>query len=41
MINITINNKHIAAPPESTILQAARSAGIHIPVLCEFPALET
>lgn len=40
MVNITINNRHIAVPPGSTILQAARAAGIHIPVLCEFPGLE-
>ena len=39
-IQATINHKPVSAPEGSTILQAARAAGIHIPVLCEHPALE-
>ncbi len=34
MINVTINNRPIQAEPGSTILQAARRAGIHVPSLC-------
>ncbi len=34
MINIVINNTEISVPEGTTILQAARSAGIHIPTLC-------
>ena len=39
-IDITINGKNITAEPGMTILQAARANGIHIPTLCEHPALE-
>lgn len=39
-IHATINDKPVSAPEGSTILQAARAAGIYIPVLCEHPALE-
>lgn len=39
-IHSTINGKPVSAPLGSTILQAARAVGIHIPVLCEHPALE-
>lgn len=35
-----INGKEVTFEPGMTILQAARSAGIFIPVLCEHPALE-
>ena len=38
-VNITIDNKKIEAQSGQTILQAAKSAGIHIPVLCNHPAL--
>ena len=34
MANITINNKQIDAPDNSTILNVAKSINIHIPVLC-------
>ena len=34
MINLTINGKHVEAASGSTILEAARSAGIKIPTLC-------
>ena len=30
----TINGKKVCCPPESTILEAARGAGIDIPTLC-------
>ena len=34
MINVTIDNKQIQVPEGTTILKAARMAGIHIPTLC-------
>ncbi len=34
MVNLTINNTPVQAPDGSTILEAARLAGIHIPTLC-------
>ena len=34
MINVTINNNTIQVEPGSTILDAARKAGAHIPTLC-------
>ena len=34
MVNITINEQAVAVPEGSTILDAARTAGIHIPHLC-------
>ncbi len=34
MINVTINDRPVQAEPGTTILQAARKAGIHIPSLC-------
>jgi len=34
-INIRINNKKITVPAGITVYQAARSAGIDIPVMCE------
>jgi len=39
-VNITIDGKQISAPPNSTILSAARMAGIRIPTLCDHPALK-
>ena len=36
MINVTIDNKKIQVPEGTTILKAARMAGIHIPTLCYF-----
>jgi len=39
-INLTINNKSITTPDGSTILDAARSAGIEIPTLCHHPDLK-
>jgi len=37
--NITINGQPVSAQIGSTILQAARQAGIDIPTLCDHPAL--
>ncbi len=34
MVNLTINNCSVSVPEGSTILDAARAAGIHIPHLC-------
>ncbi len=34
MVNIKINNKPYSVPKGSTILEAARYAGIEIPTLC-------
>ena len=34
MIHLTINQKPVAVPEGTTILEAARSAGIEIPSLC-------
>ena len=36
MINVTIDNKQIQVEPGTTILKAARQAGIDIPTLCYF-----
>ena len=36
MINVTIDNKAIQVPEGTTILKAARMAGIDIPTLCYF-----
>ena len=38
-VNITINNQKIQAQSGQSILQAAKEAGIKIPVLCNHPAL--
>lgn len=34
MVNITINNQPIQVPKDTTILQASRQLGIHVPTLC-------
>ena len=39
MITLTINGQTVQAPKNATILEAARSAGIHIPTLCHHPEL--
>ena len=41
MITLTINGQTVQAPKNATILEAARSAGIHIPTLCYHPELAT
>ena len=39
MVTLTINGQTVQAPKNSTILDAARSAGIYIPTLCYHPEL--
>ncbi len=39
MVHLTINNINIEVPEETSILEAARSADIYIPVLCSHPDL--
>jgi NADPH-dependent glutamate synthase beta subunit-like oxidoreductase len=39
MINLTIDNQNVIVPEGTSILDAAKSAGIYIPVLCHFPGL--
>ncbi len=39
MVHLTINDRAIEAPEGTTVLQVARQAGIHIPTLCDHPAL--
>ncbi len=39
MITLTINSKKITTEEGKTVLEAARSAGIHIPTLCYHPKL--
>ena len=34
MVNLTIDNRPLQVPEGTTILEAAQSAGIHIPHLC-------
>ncbi len=38
-VNLTINGKAVSAPEESTILEAAKIAGVIIPTLCHHPDL--
>jgi predicted molibdopterin-dependent oxidoreductase YjgC len=38
-VSITMNNRQVTVPAGSTILDAARLAGIHIPTLCHHPDL--
>jgi formate dehydrogenase beta subunit len=40
MIHLTIDNVGINVPEGTTVLEAARSAGIYIPVLCSHPDLK-
>jgi len=39
-VNLTIDGRRVAAEPGTTILQAARAAGIEIPTLCQDDRLE-
>jgi NADH dehydrogenase/NADH:ubiquinone oxidoreductase subunit G len=39
MVNITIDGKEIQVPEGTTVLRAAEQADIHIPTLCDHPAL--
>jgi predicted molibdopterin-dependent oxidoreductase YjgC len=38
-VTLTVNGRRVVAPEGSTILEAARSAGIRIPTLCHHPDL--
>jgi len=40
MVEVTINGQRIEAPDGSTVLAAARLAGIDIPTLCDHPSLK-
>jgi formate dehydrogenase major subunit len=40
MVNLTIDGKPVAVPEGTTVLQAANAAAIHIPTLCDHPALK-
>lgn len=40
MVTLTIDNKKVTVPAGTTILEAAREKGIHIPTLCDDPRLE-
>jgi formate dehydrogenase major subunit len=39
MVNLIIDGKPVQVPEGTTVLQAAETAGIHIPTLCHHPAL--
>ena len=39
IVTLTINQQKVTAPEGSTILEAARQAGMHIPTLCHHPDL--
>lgn len=39
MIHLTINGQNIEVPEGTTVMCAAQSAGIHIPSLCDHPAV--
>ncbi len=34
MVNLTIDGKAVSVPEGTTILEAARQVGVHIPTLC-------
>jgi NADH dehydrogenase/NADH:ubiquinone oxidoreductase subunit G len=38
-VSLTINGQRVVVGEESTILEAARGAGIYIPTLCHHPDL--
>ena len=39
-VNLTINGKALSVPAGTTILEAARANGIHIPTLCFLKELD-
>ncbi|OWY14783.1 hypothetical protein B6V72_05950 [Thioclava sp. F34-6] len=39
MITLTINGRHIDVEDGTSLLEAAKTAGIHIPTLCHYPGL--
>ena len=38
-VNLTINGKAVSVPAGTTILEAAKSAGIRIPTLCAYEGM--
>lgn len=40
MIGLTIDGRTIEVPAGTTVLEACRRAGIHIPTLCDHPSLK-
>lgn len=40
MVHLTIDGKSLAVPDGTTVLQAAREAGVQIPTLCDHPHLK-
>ncbi|MGE5221035.1 MAG: molybdopterin-dependent oxidoreductase [Omnitrophica WOR_2 bacterium] len=40
MVHVTIDGNTIEVPEKTTVLQAARMANVHIPTLCDHPALK-
>ena len=39
MIKLTVNGRSVELKDDSTLLDAAREAGVHIPTLCHYPRL--
>jgi formate dehydrogenase (NADP+) alpha subunit len=40
MVNLTINGRAVRVDPGRTVLDACRSADVHVPTLCDDPSLE-
>ena len=40
MVNLTIDNQKVSVPEGTTILNAAKEAGIDIPTLCYFKGFD-
>lgn len=40
MVQVTMDGRPVEPPEGSTVLQAARVAGIDIPTLCDHPSLK-
>src|SRR5258708_39591819 len=40
IINLTIDDRPVSVPPGTTLWEAARIAGISVPVLCHNPGLD-
>lgn len=39
MVHLTVNGRAVAVPEGTTLLEAARQAGVHVPTLCYHPRL--
>ena len=37
---LTVNGRRVTVDPDATILDAARTAGVEVPTLCQFDGLE-